>query len=126
MRRLKDMAQGDLWPFKYFRIWENQLDGEEFSVIKSDLSLFTELKISIRHERNKSDINDHAKDDVYVDLDLDTTNICHWVPITGDTDTVGRYVGRIVGIRSSGEPFHSDEWFEYYVTAKSNFGREQI
>jgi len=126
MRRLKDMGQGDLWPFKYFRVWENQLVGEEFSKIKSNLAAFTELKISIRHENNKSDINDHTKDDIYVNLTIDVANICHWVPVAPNTDTVGRYVGRIVGKRAGGEPFHSDEWFEYYVTAQTNFGREQI
>jgi hypothetical protein len=126
MKRLTDMAQGDLWPYKYFRIWENELLDEVFSTVKSDLASLAELKISIRHESNKSDINDHTKDDVYADLTIDTANICHWVPAEGDTDKLGRWVGRIVGKRSGNEPFHSDEWFEYYVTAQGNFGRESI
>lgn len=126
MKRLQDMAEGDLWPLKYFRIYENNLSGEDFTVIASNLASFTELKISIRHENNIQDINDHAKDDIYVDLTIDTANICHWIPVDGDTDKLGRYVGRIVGIKGADEPFHSDFWFEYWVTAKSNFGRESI
>lgn len=126
MIRLKDMAQGDLWPFKYFRIYENNLNGEVFTEIKSVLSGFVELKISWRHELNKSNINDHSLDDVYADLTIDTANICHWEPGSGDTDLIGKYVGRIVGIRADGEPFHSDVWFYFYITAKSNFGRDSL
>ena len=128
MRKLKDMAQGDRWPFKYFRLWENQLVDEKFITIPTDVSALVEIKISLRHVDNKSDINDHTLDEVYADLDPDTANIVHWEPDTDwqDDAKLGKYIGRITGTRDVDKVFHADDWFFFYVTAKNEFGRESI
>jgi len=126
IQRFRDMALGDTWPYKYFRVYEFDLVGSDFIKVEADLSAFISVKISIRHEDNKSDINDHAKDDIYTNVILDSGNICHWEPGPTDISKLGEYKGRLTGVKATGEIWHSPDWFVFNATPKSSHGREQI
>jgi hypothetical protein len=128
MIKLDDWAKGDLWPFPYFRVFVWKWQNGKFQKVEADIANdFDELKFSSRHEANIEDKNDHTKDDIYSDMTVDSGGVCHFEPVDGDTDVIGDYIGRLVGIRTSGtRPWHSKQWFHYFVTEQSRFGRSDI
>lgn len=126
MIRLKSIAVGDRWPYPYFRLWEKKLVSGKFVKQEIDLSADFQagtLRVSIRHEDNQDDIDDHTKDDIYAAVNIDSVGLCHYEWAVGDTDTLGVYIGRLTGVRSGGEIWHSDIWFTYEVVSKSRYGR---
>jgi len=127
MIRLRDWAKGDLWPFPYFRLYDWVWSNGKFNKVEMTLStdfVSDSLKFSSRHADNLEDRNDHTKDDVYRVMTLDSGGVCHFEPVSGDTDKVGRFIGRLVGTRTTGtRPWHSQYWFEYYVTEQTRIGR---
>ncbi|MDH3268729.1 MAG: hypothetical protein OEM46_07735 [Ignavibacteria bacterium] len=126
MITLEPIAKGDLWPFPYFRLWETIFSGGRFKKQEIDIATdFTEIKFSSRHSDNQDDLNDHTKDDIYADMTIDSGGLVHYEWTSGDTDVIGRYQGRLVGIRNTGaRPWHSKFWFEYWVVEQSHYGRK--
>jgi len=119
-QKLEPMTVGDLFPFHYFRFWETYTDlngdlREKASDLGSD---YSSIKICIRKKDNRDDPNDHTKDDIYADMNVDIANIAHYVWQAGDTDNAGTYVLRFHLTRTTGESYHPPMTYEFDIVNK--------
>lgn len=118
---LGEIKMGDRYPFFYFELHEWIYDTASSKMVLQplDLALLNLKKFSSRHVDNKLDFNDHTLDDIYQDLTVDGTNVCHYEWAALDTDVLGKYIVRLHFQRTSdSRQFHSMKEWEYDVVSK--------
>ncbi len=119
---LGEYAIGDLFPFPYFIFTEKRFNvtSRRFDIVDLNPSDYTAIKFSARNENNKTDIDDHANDDIYANLTSDGDGVYHYEWIADDLDRVGRWTVRIEFERTDTKKFHAPIEFFFYVVHKTS------
>lgn len=119
---LGEYTIGDQFPFPYFVFTEKQFDitSRRFNILDLDPANYTAIKFSARSEKNKEDIDDHAKDDIYKNLTDDTGGVYHYEWEVDELDKVGRWTVRLELERTDGKKFHAPVEFFFYVVHKTS------
>jgi hypothetical protein len=127
-KKLRNMFVGDEYPFHYFRLWEKGVNANG-DVQKLPMNLTTDvstLKYCARHCNNKASVDDDTASDIYGDLTVIVANgqICayEWQPNDLPATKIGKWTVTIYGVKTTGEPFHFDTVFEFYLNHKHQVG----
>jgi hypothetical protein len=116
---------GDRYPYPQFRLFKRTWDVATGKFIRSEVDIATEytaIKFCSRHENNQFDLDDHTKDDIYLDLTTDSGGVAHYEWAADTPTKVGKYIVRLEIERTDGKKQHIRQEFTYHVEHKSSIG----
>ncbi len=118
-------AINDEFPWPYFVFTEKKFDvpTKRFNIVELVPADYTVIKFSARHEDNNTDVDDHANDDIYVNLTSDGNGVYHFVWPVSALNKIGRWTVRIEFERASdAKKFHAEDDL-YFIVAHKTSGR---
>lgn len=113
-------AIGDKFPYPYFIFIEDEFDitNRKFNAVDLVPANYTAIKFCARSEKNNSNVDDHALDDIYTNLTPVSGPVYRYQWATDDIDKIGRWIVRLEFEKTGGEKFHSPWTWYFYVTHK--------